>query len=64
EQGIRRGMEQGVQQGMEQGIRAIIMDGLEDRLPQDRILAKLQRHFSLTKEQAEEYYGRFSPKKI
>lgn len=52
------------QDGLEQGIRILIIDGLEDQLPKKRILLKLQRYFSLTEEQAEEYFDRFSSQEI
>lgn len=54
----------GLEQGIQQGIRILIIDGLEDQLPKKRILLKLQRYFSLTEEQAEEYFDRFSSQEI
>lgn len=34
----------------------MIFDNLEEKLPKERILAKLQKRFYLTEKQAEEYY--------
>jgi len=50
--GRRQGMQQGIQQGME----ALVKDNLEEGIPKERILQKLQQYFSLTPEQAEECY--------
>lgn len=52
--------ERGKQRGFEQGIRAIILKDLEDNLPKEKILNKLQRYFSLTEEKAKEYYEKFT----
>ena len=49
----------GVEQGMEQGIRAFILDHIEESTPKNIILQKLEKRFSLSPEQAEEYFCRF-----
>ena len=49
----------GVEQGMEQGIRAFILDHIEEGTPKNIILQKLEKRFSLSLEQAEEYFCRF-----
>ncbi len=46
----------------EEGIRVIILDNLEEQIPRERILLKLQKHFNLTEERAEQYYRRFAVK--
>ncbi len=51
------GKRQGMKQGMQQGIEVLIMDNLEEGIPKERTLQKLQKHFELTAEQAEEYYN-------
>lgn len=45
--------------GMEQGIRAFILDHIEEGTPKNIILQKLEKRFSLSPEQAEEYCCRF-----
>ena len=49
----------GMEQGMEQGIRAFILDHIEEGTPKNIILQKLEKRFSLSPEQAEEYFCRF-----
>ena len=44
-----------VREGREDGIRAFIQDKLEDGVDAETILAKLQKFFSVTREEAEEY---------
>ncbi len=46
--------------GLEEGIRAMILENLEEKVPVDRILVKLQKYFNLTLENAELYYRRFA----
>ncbi|MGN1159454.1 MAG: Rpn family recombination-promoting nuclease/putative transposase [Lachnospiraceae bacterium] len=46
----------GKRQGMQQGIEAVIYDNLEEGVSKDRILIKLEKHFQLTRKQAEDYY--------
>lgn len=50
------------QDGMEKGIREFILDNLEEQIPAEKILMKLQKRFSLTEEAAQEYLDRFSQK--
>lgn len=50
----------GVEEGMEKGIRAMIQENLEENVSEERILRKLQKHFTLTVEKAQEYYRRFA----
>lgn len=40
--------------GVEKGIRAMVLENLEEDVCDERICEKLQRHFSLTREEAEE----------
>lgn len=53
-------VKEGRKQGLEQGILALISDNLEEGKTQAQILAKLQKHFSLSKEKAQEYYLKYS----
>lgn len=48
------------QDGMEKGIREFILDNLEEQIPAEKILMKLQKRFSLTEEAAQGYLDRFS----
>ena len=43
------------EKGRMEGIRALILDNLEEGIPKDRILSKLQRRFNLTEEKAKVY---------
>ena len=45
-------------QGIERGIEAFIYDKLEDVIPVEQIIEKLQKHFRLEKKKAEEYVQR------
>lgn len=49
-----------LEEGIEQGIQAMVLDNLEEQVPKDRIVDKLQRHFRLDREKAEEYYKQFA----
>ncbi|MCI8799507.1 MAG: hypothetical protein HFH88_06785 [Lachnospiraceae bacterium] len=44
----------------EEGIKALILDNLEEQIPRERSIGKLQRLFHLTEEQAVVYYDRFA----
>ena len=48
-----------VEHGKEIGIEAFIHDNLEENIPRDRIIDKLVRRFSLTRESAESYFHKF-----
>ena len=47
-------------EGLEKGIQALILDNLEEKIPMEKIIGKLQKRFDLTKENAERYYERFA----
>ena len=55
------GLEQGITIGKQEGIRVFIQDKQEDGIAPEIILAKLQRAFSLTKEEAQNYLDTFVP---
>ena len=59
EEGVKEGIKKGIQTGLENGIKALIIDNLEEKMPRDRIIEKLIRHFSLTEEKAEEYFEKY-----
>lgn len=52
----------GMDAGMEKGIREFVLDNLEEQIPAEKILMKLQKRFSLTEEAARGYFERFSPR--
>lgn len=60
EQGIGQGIKQGIGQGIEQGIEAFILEKMEDHVPEDLILSKLQRFFKLSKDTAAAYLEKYA----
>jgi predicted transposase YdaD len=50
------GRYEGRQEGLSEGICAMILDNLEEGVEKPRIIQKLERHFSLSSEEAEEYF--------
>lgn len=59
-EGLAEGKAEGIAEGIEQGIAALILDNLEEGKTQVQILSKLQKHFSLTEDKAQEYYLKYS----
>lgn len=59
-QGHEEGLEEGLEEGRKEGIAALILDNLEEGFSKEKILAKLEQRFFLTKEQAEGYLQEFS----
>ena len=56
----KQSREEGLEEGLQEGIRAFILDNLEEQIPKERILSKLERRFSLTPEQAKEYFEKYA----
>ena len=54
-----QGLNEGIQQGIQQGIQILIEDNLEEKIPEDRIIEKLQKKFKLNKEEAVKYLEKF-----
>ena len=52
--------EDGLKEGREQGIASLVLDHIEEHMPKEKSIQKLQKFFSLTEEKAEEYYERFA----
>lgn len=48
------------EEASEKGIQILVLDNLEEQVPEERILAKLQKRYNLTEEKAKEYYDRFA----
>ena len=59
-QSREEGLKEGLEEGLQEGIRAFILDNLEEQIPETRILSKLERRFSLTPEQAKEYFEKYA----
>ena len=59
-QGLEQGLSQGLEQGLSQGIKALIKDNLEEGKDKKVILAKLEKHFSLTEKEAEAYFDMYN----
>ena len=55
-----QGKEAGEQIGMERGIEAFILDNLEENIPKEKIIKKLQKRFQLEQSKAEAYFERYS----
>jgi len=52
--------EEGFEKGIGKGIRAFILDNREEGISKERILKKLQKHFSMSEADAEEYFKQYS----
>jgi predicted transposase YdaD len=57
--GRDEGRNEGRIEGRIEGIRAFIQDKLEDGVAENVIISKLQRHFALDEETAQQYYTTF-----
>ena len=55
----KRGKLQGLNEGIQKGIQILIEDNLEEKIPEDRIIEKLQKKFKLNKEEAVKYLEKF-----
>lgn len=68
EEGMKLGREEGMklareditEKVREEGIQAVILDNLEEQIPKERILMKLQKRFHLTEEKSKKYYEKFA----
>lgn len=60
EKGIQKGIQKGLEEGIQKGIRELILDNLEEQIPEERILLKLQKRFQLTEDKARQYYKELS----
>lgn len=55
----KEGMEEGMEQGIQHGIKLFIQDNMEEGIPHERIIEKLQKRFKLDPDSAEKYYDRY-----
>ena len=62
DQGKEAGEQIGMKRGIEQGIEAFILDNLEENIPKERIIEKLQKRFDLSQMKAESYIERYIDK--
>ncbi|GFI58944.1 hypothetical protein IMSAG025_02408 [Muribaculaceae bacterium] len=56
EEGLAEGLAEGRSKGLAEGINAFILDYLEDGKSKKVIIDKLIRRFSLSEEEAQQYY--------
>ena len=47
------------QRGEERGIQILIADHIEENVPKEKTMAKLQKHYHLNKAEAEQYYEKY-----
>ena len=60
--GREEGEAQGRSEGKIEGIQILIADHIEEEIPKEKTIAKLQKHYHLTKTEAELYYEKYSKK--
>ncbi len=58
--GRRKGKVEGKAEERIEGIKIFIVDNKEEGIPQERTIAKLQRHYHLTQAEAEQYINTVS----
>ena len=56
----QRGEARGEARGEERGIQILIADHIEENVPKEKTMAKLQKHYHLNKAEAEQYYEKYS----
>ena len=56
----REAQEEAKEEARKEGIRVLVLDNLEEQVPKESILKKLQRHFSLYAVEAEQSYDQFA----
>ena len=62
EEGREEGEAQGRSEGKIEGIQILIADHIEEEIPKEKTIAKLQKHYHLTKAEAELYYEKYLKK--
>ena len=60
EEGREEGEAQGRSEGKIEGIQILIADHIEEEIPKEKTIAKLQKHYHLTGDEAKQYYEKFS----
>ena len=64
EEGKAEGRAEGAAEARILGIQILITDNIEEKVPKEKTLAKLQKHYNLTESQAEKYYIEFAKKNL
>ena len=59
-EGKAEGRAEGKAEARTEGIQILIADHMEEKIPKEKTLAKLQKHYHLTESQAETYYIEFT----
>ncbi|MDY3917892.1 MAG: hypothetical protein SOZ59_02675 [Candidatus Limivivens sp.] len=59
-EGLAEGRAEGLAEGRAEGLRAFISDNLEEGTPENRILEKIRKHFSMSPEEALASYRQYS----
>ena len=57
---LNQGRSEGRNEGIEEGIKVFVLDNIEENIPKERIIIKLQRRFDLSEEQAVAKYKKYS----
>lgn len=52
QEGKREGLKEGLKEGLNEGIRCFILDYLEEQVPEERIVEKLQRRFNILEDES------------
>lgn len=60
--GERRGERKGERKGVEKGIEAFVLDSIEEYVPEERVVEKLQRRFGLSEKKSRQYYDKYARK--
>lgn len=60
QRGETRGEAQGRAEEKIAGIQILITVHIEEEIPKEKTITKLQKHYHLTKKEAEQYYERYS----
>ena len=53
-------LNKGREEGREEGLEAFILDNLDEKVPESRILEKLQKRFNLKAEEAKAYFDKYA----
>lgn len=59
-QGMLEAEQRGEARGATRGIQILITDHLEEHIPKEKTIVKLQKHYHLSEAQANDYYEKFS----
>lgn len=60
EEGLEEGLKEGLEKERERSIERMILDNQEEHRTEETIMGKLIRWFSLTEDEAREYYDKYA----